>query len=204
VETTARVLAEAIGDRPHDAPDSLRAAMTDSVERAHEGIRAHGREEPSLDGMGTTLTAMVVDAEAANYVLGHVGDSRAYLFRGGKLTQLTRDDTWVQERIDSEQLTPQQARHHPFGHLLTQCLGLETPPTPHILDGRIQPGDAFLLCTDGLVGMLDDYELERILVRHLSKNGREADAASVQALLDAANEAGGHDNITAALVHISR
>ena len=153
--------------------------------------------------MGTTLTAMVVDVASLTYVIGHVGDSRAYLFREGKLEQLTRDDTWVQERVDADQLTPQQARSHPFGHLLTQCLGLEAPPTAHILEGPIRAGDAYLLCTDGLVGMVEDRELERILSEQFSSNGgRSEDPAPVQALLDAANDAGGHDNITAAIVRI--
>ena len=215
-ETAAAVLGEWItGEGPEttngerrtpgeDVTPRLREAMAVSVVRAHEGIRRHGVEEPDLVGMGTTLTAMVVDRESGAYVVGHVGDSRAYLFREGKLTQLTRDDTWVQERVDSKQLTPEQARHHPFGHLLTQCLGLEEAPTPHILDGSVEPGDTYLLCTDGLVGMLDDYELERILTKHLSGNGAGGhERASIQALLDAANEAGGHDNITAALVRIA-
>lgn len=209
-EVAAKVLAEAAVPtaRGEDATLRLRTAMSRSVVAAHEAIRAHGREQPELDGMGTTLTAMIVDPASGGYVLGHVGDSRAYLFRDGRLTQLTRDDTWVQERVEAAQLTPEQARRHPFGHLLTQCLGLDDPPVPHILGGKVAPGDAYLLCTDGLVGMLDDPELERILAEHLWENGgsseraREVDAP-VRALLDAANDAGGHDNITAALVRIA-
>jgi protein phosphatase len=201
----AKVLSETFQE---EAPEEgvttwLRAAMSKSVVLAHDAIRDRGREDPELDGMGTTLTAIVVDVESLTYVLGHVGDSRAYLFRDGKLTQLTRDDTWVQERVEADQLTPEQARRHPFGHLLTQCLGLEEPPVPHILDGSIQAGDSYLLCTDGLVGMLDDNELERILSEQLSVNGPASeDPAPVHALVDAANEAGGHDNITAAIVRI--
>lgn len=206
-ETAAQVLGDAreSGDaEEEDATLRLRTAMSRSVVAAHEAIRAHGREQPSLEGMGTTLTAMVVDADSGTYVLGHVGDSRAYLFREGRLTQLTRDDTWVQERVEAAQLTREQARRHPFGHLLTQCLGLDDPPVPHILGGTTRAGDAYLLCTDGLVGMLEDPEMERILAEHLSSNGGGSDGdAPVRALLDAANEAGGHDNITAALVRIA-
>lgn len=205
-ETAARLLGgpRDTGGSGEDATRRLRAAMSRSVVAAHEAIRAHGRQEPELEGMGTTLTAMIVDADTGTWVLGHVGDSRAYLFRGGRLTQLTRDDTWVQERVEAAQLTREQARRHPFGHLLTQCLGLEEPPVPHILGGRTEAGDAYLLCTDGLVGMLDDPELERILAEHLVGNGGGSAAdAPVRALLEAANEAGGHDNITAALVRIA-
>lgn len=205
-ETAAKVLREAVGaGLVGDSETHLRAAMARSVVAAHDAIRAHGRDDPELAGMGTTLTAMIVDAPAARYVLGHVGDSRAYLFRDERLTQLTRDDTWVQERVEASQLTPEQARRHPFGHLLTQCLGLDDPPIPHILGGRVEAGDAFLLCTDGLVGMLEDEEMERILAEHLAPNAGPHDAeAPVRALLDAANEAGGYDNITAALLRPSR
>lgn len=204
-EVTATVLSETLEKDAHgeDASTRMRAAMSRSVAEAHEGIRARGQEDAELIGMGTTLTALVVDVPSLTYVIGHVGDSRAYLFREGKLEQLTRDDTWVQDRVEAEQLTPEQARRHPFGHLLTQCLGLEAPPTPHILEGSIRAGDTYLLCTDGLVGMLEDDELERILSEQFSSNGtRSEDPAPVQALLDAANEAGGHDNITVAIVRI--
>jgi len=180
---------------------SLRQAMTGCVATAHRDIRARGESQPELDGMGTTLTALVVHPETKTYVLGHVGDSRAYLFRRDSLTQLTRDDTWVQDRVDRGDIDSESARKHPYAHLLTQCLGLEDPPAPQILDGMIEPGDLFLLCTDGLVGMLDDGQVEAILREAPASNGASVEiAATVQKLLGAANEAGGHDNITAAIV----
>ena len=205
-ETTAHVLAEALGEplAAEDVAEAMRTAMSRSVAQAHEGIRAEGERSPELDGMGTTLTAVAIDMESHTYVLGHVGDSRAYLFRDGQLTQLTRDDTWVQERVDANQLTREQAQHHPFSHLLTQCLGLTDPPVPHILDGAIEAGDIYLLCTDGLVGMVEDETLAGILAEHVAANGSASPEAPVQALLDAANAAGGHDNITAAIVGIAR
>jgi len=204
-ETAAKVLAEALTDRDtqEDSAEALRVAMMRSVARAHEFIRAEGAKTPELQGMGTTLTAVVIDAASRSYVLGHVGDSRAYLFRNGRLVQLTRDDTWVQERLDAEQLTPEQARNHPFAHLLTQCLGLPDPPVPHILDGQVEADDVYLLCTDGLVGMLADEELASILSEYVAGNGSASAEVSLRALLDAANQAGGYDNITAALVRIS-
>lgn len=207
-ETAAKVLEEELGASPptHDDPSTrLSSAMRRSVMRAHQEVRAEGEREPGLEGMGTTITALAVDPEADLYVLGHVGDSRAYLFRDGKLTRLTRDDTWVQERVDANILSVEQARRHPFAHLLTQCLGLEETPTPHIVHGSVEVGDAYLLCTDGLVGMVEDAELEAILVRQLGENGGPDDSdaePALQAMLDAANEAGGHDNITAVLMRI--
>ena len=205
--TAAKTLTEELGpgaSEYSDAATRLSVAMRRSVIRAHQEIRAQTEREPELDGMGTTITALIVDPDADLFVLGHVGDSRAYRFRGGKLTQLTRDDTWVQERVEAQILTAEQARRHPFAHLLTQCLGLDDTPTPHILQGPVEIGDAFLLCTDGLVGMVEDGELEQILVRELDVNGDGvAGEHALQALLDAANEAGGHDNITAVLLTIA-
>lgn len=205
-ETAADVLeSELQGSSTNgDGRGRLGEAMTRSVLRAHEEIRAHSKQTPELEGMGTTITALVVDPQSDTYVLGHVGDSRAYLYRGGRLTQLTHDDTWVQERVDADMLTVEQARRHPFSHLLTQCLGLEDVPSPHILEGSVQVGDVYLLCTDGLVGMLEDAELERILADQLDAvTASPAGEPAVQALLDAANEAGGHDNITAVLVTVA-
>jgi len=202
-EVLERELAE--GSPEADPTEHLEGVMYRSVLAAHEAIRAKGREKPALDGMGTTITALVLDRATDTFVLGHVGDSRAYRFRDGELTQLTRDDTWVQERVEAAQLTEEQARKHPFAHLLTQCLGLEDTPVPHISHGPVAAGDRFLLCTDGLVGMLEDPALAEILTRELGSNGAspgDADQPALEALVEAANQAGGHDNITAVLVSV--
>jgi protein phosphatase len=199
---TARVLGEAAGSR--EPPDDFTGALLPVVERAviaaHQEIRTRGAHEPHLQGMGTTLTAMMVDHESYSYVIGHVGDSRAYRLRNGALDQLTRDDTWVQQQIDNGIMQPSAARHSPYAHLLTQCLGLEEPPVPQVVGGRAESGDLYLLCTDGLVGVLDDAEMSSLLEAHASESGGGHEA--VEALVDAANRAGGHDNITAALIRI--
>lgn len=166
-----------------------RAALT-----AHSQIRERGQVEPALDGMGTTLTVMVAHPESGEWAISHVGDSRAYRLRAGTFEQLTRDDTWVQQQIDNETMKPDQARKSAYAHLLTQCVGLEDVPVPQVLRGSGQPGDRYLLCTDGLVGMLSDEEIHKIL----SKGS--TDEELLAELLEAANEAGGHDNITAALL----
>lgn len=199
-DTAVRVLEAELarGSRPGESrPERLSAAMHRSMLGAHEAIRARVDAAPELDGMGTTLTAIGVDAELGLFAVGNVGDSRGYRLRGGELTRLTKDDTWVQERVDARQLTPEQARRHPFAHLLTQCLGLEDAPEPRITQGSIEPGDAYLLCTDGLVGMIDESRLAEIL-KHGPPTGE-----TLRALIDAANAAGGFDNITAVLVTIT-
>lgn len=204
-ETAAKALEEELRDGAAGAADPaerLEEAMLRSVLLAHEAIRVEGQNDPELVGMGTTITALAADPQTDFFVLGHVGDSRGYRFRDGELTQLTRDDTWVQERIDAEQLTVAQGKRHPFAHLLTQCLGLEDTPVPHITHGTVEVGDTYLLCSDGLVGMLDDPKVLEILSRELAVNGAAREQRVVQALIDAANAAGGYDNITAVLMTI--
>jgi protein phosphatase len=185
----------------NDFVGAMLTAAEHAVLAAHERIRARGHEEDHLKGMGTTLTALAIDPDTGAWVIGHVGDSRAYRVRDGELEQLTRDDTWVQQQIDTGVMKPEAARTSPYSHLLTQCLGLEDAPVPQVMSGHSLAGDAYLLCTDGLVGMLDDRTLRELIQEHASANG--TGDGTVGALLEAANEAGGYDNITAALVRVS-
>jgi protein phosphatase len=188
---------------PEGAAARLGQAMAESVLWAHRAVRAEGAREPELEGMGTTLTALIVDRATGVFAIGHVGDSRAYRFRGDQLTQLTKDDTWVQQRVDEAQLTPEQARNHPFGHMLTQCVGLSDQPDPHIITGTVASGDAYLLSTDGLTGMLSDQDMETVLRETLTR-GEPSDSGpeGLRRLLEMANDRGGHDNITAAILLI--
>lgn len=177
----------------------LGRAMAESVLWAHRAIRAECAREPALEGMGTTLTALVLDAATGAYAIGHVGDSRAYRLHAGELLQLTRDDTWVQQRVEEAQLTPEQARNHPFGHMLTQCVGLPEAPEPQVITGAAEAGDVYLLCTDGLSGMLSDSDMRAALEGTVSAD-EEGAQAGLRRLVDGATAAGGHDNITAALI----
>lgn len=202
VDVTHELLRTTVESSGGDFVSRVQPAMEHAVITAHESIRAHAKGEPDLYRMGTTLTAIVADRETGAFVVGHVGDSRAYLFRAGVLSQITRDDTWVQQQIENKVMDPDQARRSSYAHLLTQCLGLDEAPHPQVFSGQSAPGDTYLLCTDGLVGMLQDKELAAIL----SENFRSAETAEDQCakalttMLEAANEAGGRDNITAALV----
>jgi serine/threonine protein phosphatase PrpC len=199
-DTAARRLRALLprGATPEDTTEAMRSAMAQSVLGAHHAVRTEGVREPALDGMGTTLTALAIDRTSGRYAIGHVGDSRAYRFRDGALVQLTRDDTWVQRRVEAEELTPDQARRHPFGHILTQCVGLEDAPEPQILTGMVQGGDVYVLCTDGLVGMLEDVDLRAILETR-SKDGADSVA---EAMVSLAKERGGFDNITVAVATV--
>lgn len=199
-EAAAEALADAVreGTAEDDFAERFREVMREAILMAHGDIREEGRANPELEGMGTTLTAMVVEPGTGSWIIGHVGDSRAYRLREGELHQLTRDDTWVQDQIDRGDMRPESARLSPYAHLLSQCVGLEDEPTPQILDGSSRVGDAYLLCTDGLVGMLDDHQVARIL-----ENGGTEPGDSLKALIEGANEAGGNDNITAALIRFA-
>ena len=182
----------------------LDLAMSRVVLLAHAVVQDRSAQDAALAGMGTTLTAFAATVEDGTWVIGHAGDSRAYLLRHGSFRQLTRDDTWVQQRVDAAELTPAQARRHPFGHILTQCLGLEDPPEPQVLTGRLQPGDLFLLCTDGLAGMLEDEVIADALRAHAQGAAHAADLeGAARTLVEMARERGGYDNITVALVAVS-
>lgn len=186
----------------HDRIATLDQAMVESVLSAHAAVKTEADRRSELSGMGTTVTALLVDACTGSFVLGHVGDSRAYRLRKGALDVLTRDDTWVQTQVDAARLTPEQARRHPFGHVLTQCVGLEEEPYAHVLTGAAAAGDAYLLCSDGLVGMMEDADIADTLIATLGgagDAGSRAEAAG-RALVDEANERGGYDNVTVVIV----
>jgi protein phosphatase len=206
-ESVARRLSEllssaAVGE--HGTASVLGHAMAESVLDAHALVRMEAARKPELARMGTTVTALAMDPGQGVYAIGHVGDSRAYLLRDGELRQLTRDDTWVQERVDAGDFTVEQGHRHPFGHLLTQCVGLDEPPEPQIIVGTAQAGDIYLLCTDGLTGAVEPDALAELLQTCLADPAStETPEQVVRLLLDRAIANGATDNITAALVLVA-
>jgi protein phosphatase len=140
--------------------------------------------------MGTTITAAIVDLEAEEVAIGHVGDSRAYRLRGGRFEQLTRDHSLVEEMRRKGQLTDEQAEDHPQRSIITRALGPEPEVQVDLQTVPVQGGDVFLICSDGLTTMLDDETIARVLSRATSLQ------AAVRALVDEANRAGGRDNIS--------
>lgn len=196
--TTAEALRRNLDPTLNITPAARERAMHTSVLEAHEAVLAHSRRERVLTGMGTTTTAIALEHGTGLYTVGNIGDSRTYRFRDGRLEQLTRDDTWLQERIDAGSIRPEDAVGHPEGHLLTQCLGLPETPVPRVVEGTAAPGDVFLLCSDGLMAGLTDAEIAHVLTRTLDGTVKGAER-TVEALIGAANAAGGYDNITVAL-----
>jgi protein phosphatase len=161
---------------------------------AHEQIRVAGDQDGSLRGMGTTVIAVVVDGRSA--VIGHVGDSRAYVLRGNTLTQLTEDHSWVYEQVAAGYLSAAQAREHPFKSVVTRALGGEQDVEVDLRRVRLQPGDLLILCSDGLTTMLTDEEIAEVLT-----GAGDIDEKS-ERLVAAANDSGGADNITVVLLAV--
>lgn len=168
------------------------AVLKRTVDTANREILRMSLEDPTMAGMGTTLTAAL--ARSGGLILAHVGDSRAYLLRDGQLQQLTEDHSLVGEMVRRGQLTPQQAAVHPHRSIITRALGTEELLEPDLLDLELAPGDRVLLCTDGLSGMLSDPAIELLLAE-----GDDPQAIT-ESLVQAALESGGEDNITVLVV----
>lgn len=181
--------------------DARGERMLEAVHAANDRILREAEANPEQRGMGTTLTVLFVDPRARRFLVGHVGDSRAYVYRDGALEQITRDHTWVQERVEAGDLPPEVARTHPMGHMLTQALGTQPDVDVQVAEGDAPPGSLFLVCSDGLVGMLDDHEVEAIL-RDEEPADAEALERTAERLVADANEEGGTDNITVALLRV--
>jgi protein phosphatase len=164
--------------------------LEQTIKVANRAIHAQAQSDPNLAGMGTTTTAAIVDPEAEEVAIGHVGDSRAYRYRNGKLERLTRDHSLVEEMRRKGQLTEAQAEDHPQRSIITRALGPEPEVDVDLQTVPAQAGDVFLICSDGLTTMLDDEHIARVLRRASSMS------AAVRALVDEANRAGGRDNIT--------
>ncbi|MEV1328411.1 PP2C family serine/threonine-protein phosphatase [Micromonospora costi] len=168
---------------PEPAADALRAVVSTANQRIHAAITV----DPAREGMGTTLTAALLAGDTL--VLAQVGDSRCYLLRDTKLTQLTRDDTFVQALVDQGALTPEQARHHPQRSLVTRAVqGADSTPTIGTL--TVQAGDRLLLCSDGLSDYVED---EAIAVALGAYGDRQLCG---EQLVKLAHQAGAPDNVT--------
>jgi len=195
------------------APKPLRARLADAINAANQEILETARKDPDLKGMSTTLVVAAIDGD--QLTLMHLGDSRAYLIRAGKPYQLTRDHTWIQDAMDEGRITPEQARTHPNRHVIQRYLGdargvsiddsildparpLENPdqtemsgPTPRLSDTTmtLRPGDALLLCSDGLYNRISDDEIAAAATKY-------APEKAVRSLIEQAVKRDEPDNIT--------
>ena len=173
----------------------VRRAMDICVDNANRAIFNAANANPQYAGMGTTLVVAVFRDNQLR--LGHVGDSRAYRWRGGQLVQITRDHSLLQEQIDAGLITPEQAAFSANKNLVTRAVGVEDTVLLETHLHEVQAGDTYLMCSDGLSDMLDDAMMARLLQTNDSL------PSAGQALIDAANEAGGKDNIALILVRVA-
>ena len=162
---------------------------------AHEAILEKVLEDSSLQGMGTTLAGLWF--QGGRMALAHVGDSRIYVFRDGKLHGLTCDHSLVNEMIFRGALTNQQARLHPYRHVITRALGVGQTVEPDIVELEPRSGDVYLLCSDGVTGPMDHEDLAQVMLA-----GRRDLETIADSLISIANESGGDDNATAVLVEL--
>ncbi|MGB9737876.1 MAG: Stp1/IreP family PP2C-type Ser/Thr phosphatase [Chloroflexus sp.] len=200
VTTVKHFLQQALNKNLPGDDEAWLALLQAAMQTAHEQVAHAAHADQHRAGMGTTLTiALTVDRRA---YLGHIGDSRAYLITAGTdneaplCQQLTTDHTIVARLVDIGQISPEAARTHPQRHILYRSLGTDQP---FVVDTRVQalaPGDILLLCSDGLVNHVTDEELAQLVVTN-------PPARAAMALVDLANQRGGHDNISIIIAHFS-
>ncbi len=170
----------------------VRRAMEICVENANRAIFNAAHANPHYAGMGTTLVMGVF--QDARLMVGHIGDSRCYRMRDGQLSQVTRDHSLLREQLDAGIITPEQAAVSTQKNLVTRALGVEDAVMLEVNEIRVEPGDCFLMCSDGLNDMLDDEAIADILRLDASLQDKAT------RLVDGANANGGRDNITVLLV----
>jgi protein phosphatase len=188
--TTAYVVsATALASPDTDPVAVLRAGIHLAQEQVALGVL----RDPMRAGMATTLTAVATDGE--RFALGHLGDSRGYLFRAGGLSRITHDHTWVQRLVDEGSLSEEDVPFHPWRNVVTRSVNGNPGEEGDVIELHVGPGDRLLLASDGLTDLVPETTIAEVLDRH-------ADDAAVQALQDAALAAGGRDNVTCLLATV--
>ncbi len=193
-EMAVRIIARELGDISRVTNTEASDLIRNSIITANSTIFQRTLSEQDKRGMGTTATAMVIIGD--KYLIGQVGDSRAYVLRDGTLVQLTKDHSYVQEQVDAGYLSPEEARTHPYSNVITRCVGANVDVTPDVYSGTLQVGDVYLLASDGLTGMIEDEDLMGLMER-LREPQQLADE-----LVDEANRRGGLDNVTVIVIRV--
>ena len=196
--STASRLAVAVIEQ-HLAQSGLpiRERIEQAIREANDAIHQKASRERELRGMGTTIAFVGIDEARSEAYVAHVGDSRVYHIRGSVLRRVTKDHTMVQRLVDEGLLTEEQAEHHPNSNIISRSLGGRPEVEVEFTDAPmpIQEGDLFVLCSDGLHGLVTEMEIARIV-------SSMAPAEAVRKLIERANEEGGHDNVTAEILLI--
>ena len=191
-DVASRTAVETITDRAGESMPRGGDELAELLSEANAVIWEKATGDSSLRGMGTTCTLIKLDG--AHIDIAHVGDSRAYLFRDGEITQLTEDHTLVGKMVREGRLKPEEAERHPQRSIITRALGVDSEVDVDVLSIELLGDDRVLICSDGLTSMLDQETLREVLEA-------EGDPqAAVERLVDLANEAGGEDNITVVVI----
>ena len=169
--------------------------IREQVLKANTSIYQAAQSQPQYAGMGTTLVVCLFYDN--RMTVGHLGDSRLYMLRGSKFSQVTRDHSLLQEQIDSGIITAEQAKHAQHKNLVTKALGIDPTVEPEVHEYPTKPGDVYLLCSDGLCDMVDDEDMGMTL-QALGGNLKLA----AQQLVQMANDNGGKDNVSVILVRV--
>jgi len=191
-EVASATCVEAIGDYFAQADEDPAALLRHAFEAANERVYRQGNEDPALFGMGTTAVAALVEGPERAWI-AHVGDSRAYRLHDGRLEQLTDDHSWVQEQVRLARLTPEEAEVHPRRNALMRSIGVDSQVEVDVRCVDLRPENQLLLCSDGLWGEIDDQTISSVLASAPPEE-------SARRLVELANEAGGHDNVTVAVL----
>ena len=186
--TAVKVIQDESGDASSENPGTLTKIISD----ANATIWDKAQSDPALRGMGTTCTLVLVDEDRVH--IAHVGDSRAYRLRDGQLEQLTEDHTLVGRMVQEGRLSREEAQHHPQRSIITRALGVDEDVQVDLETVELSEGDRLLLCSDGLSSMVEDDSIESVLASESDPQG------AADRLIDAANEAGGDDNITVVVI----
>jgi protein phosphatase len=199
-EVASAIASELIGARlcrlgEGEGLDDVRSLFLQAFLDAGSEIVRQAGEDSAHGGMGTTATVMALRPDD-NYIVGHIGDSRAYLLRDGDLIRITTDHSWVEEQVERGVISREQAFRHPQSNIITRALGTDPVPPPDLFVGELQAGDRFLLCSDGLTDMVDEDRIARIL------RAVDVPEHAASRLVSEANLAGGIDNVTALVVHV--
>jgi serine/threonine protein phosphatase PrpC len=212
VEAVGRVMVERNPDNSEGSLTGAAAtlALAEAVARAQSAVLDEVEVHPDLQGMGSTLTVLLLSPHDASYFLAHVGDSRAYLLRAGELHRLTRDHTFAQQQVEMGRLSPDKVEDHPLGHILTRAIGLPEGVTPDLDQGPMEIGDLFCLCTDGLTKVVPDADLKHVLLGvaeagegNPGPGTEERLDRALGSLVEMAVDRGAPDNVTVALMAVT-
>ena len=194
-EVASKLAAAALSDTDPGALSGTER-VTSLFQEANRRVYERSATDPAVSGMGTTMTVGLVEGDEV--VIGHVGDSRAYLLRDGRFEQLTDDHSLVNELMKSGKLSPEEAETHPQRAVITRALGTDPDVDVDAFAVGAHEGDVFLICSDGLTTMVDDDDILTLLERHHDDLPKAA-----KALIAAANRSGGEDNITVVAFEIA-